>query len=353
MSGPNVRIMNYVVMALGTTMWAAGTSGSQFMDDAPSFVFEVMKNDDLWKEKLSVYVKVDTAMVPVAAKNVLKELGAGTTDQPAATADNSQPAAVDEPQPAAAAADDSQPATETRPEAGRTSVVTVNALLVVAKVVLSYHQESEALEMAMSVIASSVKCNALQYVSVQLRAVDIMMSAADFDREVIAQRISDVWNTLLSYLDKLSQLKEPLGVESEMYREWETVAVNWSAPKAVAIAATELFQKIRKLMDDSLSATCQHSAYEQYEARLGLNPETENWDSPEGVAAIFNKCQDALDTMFGTIPISTIDLKLWNEFLDKSEKLNQVMHSQAAERIIPITVWTKITHTITYYITVL
>lgn len=256
------------------------------MSDPRAFVESMVENDLLWADQLDVNVKVDTALVTPAAMAVLRKLnvvdGAGRPLQPAAG------------------------------KKAPPTVATVNALTVVVEVACVRAHQGDAVEFALAVAASAFKCRTLPLVLAQTLAIDATVQyrvAANF------QRPRAVWDTLGRYLDKLSGYRESLRTVAEMHRLWATVVKQTLPPLpgnehgTMGDAA-----RFRGLVEDALRVTCDPSAAAAVYERLDVGgPET--WDTADATKAAYEGAQHELDDTMDRLPVSTMDRKLWKEYL--------------------------------------
>lgn len=262
--------MAVALMAVG---WA---SAELIMYNAQDFVAEVMQNDLLWAPYLNVNVNLDLNAVSYTGQRIIHDLS--VVEQPAAATAAGQ------------------------------HVTRVHALTVVARVVTSHFHESDALELALVVIASAVKCNTLQYLAMQVREV---RGTEEEPAPTDVERLLIVWDTMVQYLDKLARLKEPLTDEAPMYREWEAV-VRSSGTGTSKYAELAPFAEI---VGKKLESTCADPVKVEFFETLKHDSEIENEGSSDSAQTVFARSQNELKKMFEVLPVSTMDGSLWDVYL--------------------------------------
>lgn len=301
-----------------------GASGHRIMYDSREFLMNVMENDEFWFPYLAVKIKINTAVVSTAALNVLKDLNTYAPqpgDEPLDRPHRSKPNGRKRKR-------NKRAARAMQRSIGLQPVVTAVALHVIADVVTGHHEESDATEFGLSALASAVKCNVMQHLVLQLQSVRLTPAADTYEKSV---RLVAIWKNLVAYLDKLGRLKEPLNAEATLYQEWEKAA------KEVAKGETTIhLEHVQRMVQDNLKSSCDTSTIEQILAELGFDMYTENWDSPDGVKAIFDKSRRMLDNMFRELPISTMGSELWDDFLPKPEEYHTMLNHQTNPPIVDI-----------------
>lgn len=319
-------MLAFVAMTVITVSW---TSGDMITLES------VMENDDYWTELLYVPIKVDVTKVSTAAREVLQRLKAITPElaekpiaepekKPAAES-SAQPVEGSTAQPEKSEANPTEKSEETKVD-HVFQVVSANALHVVADVVSLHTGESDALEFGIAVMASAVRCSVLQYVAVQVHAIERSLDSQP--AAVNATRLTAVWDTLVLFLNTLTRLKESVAIESELHQRWVMVVEQMIARTLKADNLTSF----QKLMDANHKSTCSNVVSpEQVPEQFGFNKETENWSTVDGINAIFNKSQKALDNIFKHFSVNTDNLSLWRVYLNQME-LYEKITAIAAEK---------------------
>lgn len=238
-----------VIIAAAVILWAGTAAAGPILGDDRSFVFRMMQDDDdsSWKRHLRVKIKTNTnALQSKTVRGILRELSAGLLDPGSDVGDV-------------------------------TKTVTVSAVAVVANVVTRHFAESEALDFALSALASAIRCRTLSYVAIQLRAI---IATPESDRDPL---LAGVRQTLNVYVHKLARLKEPLNVEFEMFNGWD-VAMRHAADDTTPV---------HRHVKDVLMSECETD-----------DPvtNTTSFDSPSDPKTIFDMMQDKLAEMFNDIP---------------------------------------------------
>lgn len=269
-----------VTFAAIVALWP--TAVESFVYDAREFVLDVMHNDLVWAKHLDVVIKIEPKMLSTAAQNVL--IGLKALDR----------------------AQDPQQSTP----------VMVRALNIVADVASNFSGHGLALEFALSAIASAIKCNALSHVLMQLHAIEQTIA---LQNENIKAQSGQVWKTLVHILDKLALLKESIDVEFEMFQQWTTV-VNQNMSNTLP----KDFHDFKALVVKTLNASCALCEFDEIQEKMNFNGETENWNTHDGAMQIFSKSQKLLSEMFDDIPITTMQLEIWESFLNKPKTIESL-----------------------------
>lgn len=267
-------------MAVVTLLWIRASS-EMIIADTRAFIVDMMRQDARWAPYLNVNVKVDTGVLTVAARNVLASVAkAGGTVQ---TGED------------AAAAD---------------GTVTVNVLHAIGEVVSAHAEEGDAFAFGMSLIASAVKCTVLKDVWLQLRVLGAQLPDS---LHAYPAWMSDVRTNLTGYIDKLARLKEPLAVETRIYRAW-TDALWESTPlrsgdhvRPASVAVGDV-APTRNLVYESLTSACELCA-----------EDAENWTTHDDVSRIMADSQARLDEIFRELPIRSMHIAQWMDVFNTKE----------------------------------
>lgn len=254
-------LVSNVIVAASVMLWAGASASPIVMADRRSFVFRVMQDDDTWKPHLRVGIKINTnAVQSNTVSGILLELSSGR-------------------QGSTAWSD------------GIVNITT--ALAVVANVVTRHFAENEALDFALSVIASAIRCRTLSNIAIQLRAI---IATPEADRE---QLIACIRHTLIAYADKLARLNEPLNVESEIFYGWEA---------AIRYATNDTTTPVQRLVDEALLSRCEiNDDVTKTSLRSIAVKNVESLSDPKET---FYKLQNELTEMFNDIPVHTMDYGL-------------------------------------------
>lgn len=286
-----------------SAMLLTKTKGGLIKYDGKSFILNVMENDHLWTPVLHVNINVDLDKVPYFAKKMVNQLVDGTKFQP--PSDSSETPKSENPS-------DSQESPES-PKARNVAVL--NALNTVAEIVSLRFLKSDTVELGLAVIASAVKCTTLEFMSTQMRAIRKL-----FEKEKTKEslKLRTIWDNLIQYLNKLGRLKDSLEIESDMFHEWRAMMIeagrtDFASGKMTKIVAG--LETISKLINDSFASTCESHEYHMFESKLKLDATLANWDTVEGLMYIFNRCEEQLNETFATIPVETMKVFVWNDFL--------------------------------------
>ncbi|VVC39266.1 Hypothetical protein CINCED_3A025836 [Cinara cedri] len=299
-----------VMLAFSAILWPV-TSGGLIMYDTKSFLFEVMENDAIWAEILNVEINIETSILSIAARSVLREMGITTPDnheqvsQPEMNSNevvNVQSMMISK--GANVEADYTKPKTK--------KIVTANALHVLVHIVAMHYQESNALEFGLSVIVSAIKCQFLQIISIMLRVIN--------ETQIKEYNVPDylvVWNNLELYLDKIARLKDSMAFEGAMYQEWQTVVANTDFIGIESQPILGDVKPIMNLVEQSLLSSCESkSLTNQRLEHVNINPETDSWRNVKGLHSIFENADNALEKLSRRIPVSTMEKNLWDLYVN-------------------------------------
>lgn len=312
-TGRNIVMLALNVwLAASVTLWV-GAYREKFTYDKLTFLYDVVKEDEYWMQYLDVEVKIDPAVVSIAAKNVMQDLNlvqsAQVAHRPAPAPPNPEPV------------DTSRLSTSSdeKPKDGGESVVSAKALRLIVDVVTKHNKESDAIEFGMVVMTSAIKCKILPYILIQLKVIEELMDREDPET---VYRPKTIWKNLVQYIDKIALLKDSLHVAAEMYHKWSIVVSQTFGATLDSITGTIGDVKpFKELLQSTLNELCVVNTVEEIEALLNFNPDVEKWDTPEGPRAIFHKCQNKLQEVFDGLPFTTMDLTLWSDYLNKPELL--------------------------------
>lgn len=274
-------------------------------------LLDVTANDKVWAKHLDVGIKLNKKTLSAAAHKVLVGLG---------VIDAMSTGAVDSAQePNQEQKSEQEQATGVTGEKGQEpeskNMVVAKALYIVVDVASHYRNHGVALDFALDTIASAIKCKTLMYILVQLHAIK---ETNDLQNDAISVQPQEVWTTLINVLDKMAVLKKSFESEFQLYQRWEVVATQDKSSQLPP--DFEIFQN---LVETSLTESCEMNNIDKIKEHLNLhNPE--KWESVDRTMAIFSDCQKSLKEMFDDIPISTMDIKVWEIFLDKPKFEDQV-----------------------------
>lgn len=313
-----------VWLAASAALWA-GACGEEIMENALTFLYEVVQEDEYWMKYLDVKVKVDPTVVPFAARGVLQDLNLIPHDPIAhRQAPEPQPTPVDTSRPSTSSAASTSPAEGADgASAGDAppAVVSARALRFIVNVVTNHNKESDAIEFGMTVMTSAIKCNVLPYLLLQLKVVEKMTGKDDLEN---FYRPKVIWKNLVLYMDKIARLKDSLDTAADLYHKWGIVVKQTLEPSLDSpTGAIGDVNPFKELLQATLNELCLESTIDEIEARMNFNPAVESWNTPLGARAIFQKCQDALEKLFKDLPFTTMDLTLWSDYLNNPEILEK------------------------------
>jgi len=294
--------LNVVTLYVVTSMVPRTAPIQSFSDASRKFVLDVSANDHIWAKHLDVGIKFDPKKLSAAARKVLIDLNVLTTAHPATV----EPA----PEPGAEQKPDVEQAAEEKAGGSRRDLLVARALQIVIEVASRYNRHGMANDFALDAIASAIKCKTLMYMLVQLYAIK---KTHELQNDAITSQPSEIWNTLVHVLDKVAVLKESIEEEFELYQRWEVVATQVKTKDLPSD-----FDVFQRLVEKTLDETCEVSTFEQIKKHIQFD-NTENWESAVDTMKIFMKCQDMLKEMFKKIPISTMNMEVWEHFLNKPQ----------------------------------
>lgn len=267
-----------------------------FSEATQKFVLGVTADDLTWAEHLNVGIKIDPKKLKATPRKVLM----GLEKLKALSKIVVKPGKEQKP-------DQGKTAEEKAPEQ-KEEVWVARALHIVIEVASNYSRHGMALDFAVESIVTAIKCKTLMYILVQLHAIK---KTHEQHNDVINSQPFDVLVSLSHFLDKVAVLKESIEEEFELYERWVVVASQVKSKDV--LSDLEVFQTlVQKTLDDK----CELSTLESIKKHIQLN-DTNTSESPEDTEKIFMDCHDKLKKMFNQIPISTMNLKVWELFLNK------------------------------------
>ncbi|VVC39269.1 Hypothetical protein CINCED_3A008259 [Cinara cedri] len=345
------------LLPLSASLWVIA-SGGLIMYNTRSFLFEVMENDIYWADLLNIEIKVEMSIVSSTARLVLEEMqmipvtNNGHTSQHIKGVNDG----VADSQNKKNCSGDSNTKSEmvseikshVRPwinfyegensqkvckddctQTGHVKckfshIVIPNALLVLTHIISMHHKESNALEFGLAVIASAIRCQILQLFAIMLWAMIGTSESYNKSRYII------FCNHLKNYLDKMARLKETMTVESDVYWKWVTVMAH--SDLNVEPPITGDLKPIQNLVIQSLRSSCDCENFVNNKITEILNSETDP-DHPLNKQLVFDYAQESLEKLFQRIPIGTMEMNLWDQYLNKG----QVNYNSTAHKFIEIT----------------
>jgi hypothetical protein len=202
---------------------------------------------------------------------------------------------------------------------GGSGVVSAKALRLIVDVVTKHNKESDAINFGMAVMTSGIKCKVLPYILIQLKVIEHTAGQEDAE-SVLRPKI--IWKNLVQYIDKMAKLKDSLHTAAELYHKWSimTGQTFLATPEPIT-GTTGDVKPFKELLQSTLDESCLVNTVDEIEATFNFDPEIENWTSPDGPKAIFNKCQKQLQELFYGLPFTTMDLTLWSDYLNNPEIL--------------------------------
>ncbi|CAI6369460.1 unnamed protein product [Macrosiphum euphorbiae] len=301
--------LNVVTLYVIASMVPKTAPIQPFSDASRNFVLDVSANDHIWAKHLDVGIKFDPKNLSAAGRRVLVDLNVLKTTQ-AVTAI-----------PVHEHGEEQTPGAEQTPGMEQTpyqepvdeqqqGVLVARALHIVIEVATHYNTHGMALDFALDSMAKAIKCKTLTYILVQLYAIK---KTQELQNDAITSQPSEVWNTLVHVLDKVAVLRESIDEEFELYQRWEVVATQ--------VKAKDLppdFEVFQNLVEKTLDKSCELCQFEQIKKHIQVDG-AEIWESAVDTMKIFMKCQALLKEMFKEIPISTMNMKVWEHFLNKPE----------------------------------
>lgn len=267
--------------AIATVWLLIGQTVSAY--DARRFMTTIVNEDRYWADTLDVAVRIDTKLLGRSAVELLQDLGAvepkrdgGGSDAPPST-----------------------------------TVVTAIALDVIVEAVTVRYHNSDAVQLAMSVFVSAIKCHALRLIAAQVNAI----GAAGNERlEEKITWLTAVLSNLISYMDKLARLRDPLTGVSDLYAEWLKVIGGTTPPGGdsgdggPSVANTD---RMSRLIDDEANGACEAN--------------TSGWQRVEGDGGVtFAETQERLDKFLGDLKIGAMGDRIWEDVLNVRELLSVV-----------------------------
>uniref|UniRef100_A0A2S2P4K7 Uncharacterized protein n=1 Tax=Schizaphis graminum TaxID=13262 RepID=A0A2S2P4K7_SCHGA len=275
-------------------------------NNVSKLLLSVTANDDLWAKYLNVGIKLKPKNLSAVSRNVL--MGLKVLKNWPEAADKQQHEQVAEGHEKSHDVAVEAPSTED-PEKSHDEVVVARALYIVTDVSSHYDKQGVAVEFAMDAMVSAIKCNTLKYVLMQLHAIE---KTNELQNEAITSQPSEVWNTMVQVLDKISVLKESIEMEVNMYHQWEVIS-NQDMTKKLPSE----FKSFKSLVESTLNESCELNTFDEILKNMEFNSETENLNTATGAKQIFDKCQKLLTKMFNDLPISSMKPEVWESFLNK------------------------------------
>ncbi|KAL5234240.1 hypothetical protein ACI65C_001650 [Semiaphis heraclei] len=322
--------LNAISLALGVVvLWTAPVHS--FSNARRKLVLDVMANDKNWMKHLNVGIKFKPKTLSAAAREVLTKLKVIK----AMSKSKVDPASVREPEREPEPELEHEQVPEHKPEpeleheqvpehkpeptheqsrvivVDEQDVVVAKALHIVVDVASVYNKHSMALDFALDAIATAIKCNTLMYILVQLKTIKDVYR---MQNEIIKTQPQNVWDTLIQVLDKVAVLKDSIKDEFDLYRQWAVVTTQ--------VTNTHLptsFSDFEKLVEKMLGESCELNQIERIEEHI-KHDHGESWNKVESINT-FTLLQRLLKQMFEDMPISTMDVKVWEHFLNKREFL--------------------------------
>jgi len=284
--------MTLTVLAVLAVLAATARTMS-IITDTHKFLERIVNDDQHWAPVLDARVKIDTAVLSPSALALLRGLDAIQPEH-----DEARRARIMwRPSSSKAPADDA-------------AVVTVNALEVIVEAVTVHFYEGGAMDLAMSVFASVIRCNALLPIAIQVRAVGVIGGRAD------AAMLMAVLKNLITYVNKVTRLKDPLTAEPELYAKWLTAIGHIGTDDA---AAAVDMSAMSRLLQDHLHAAC-------------IMDDDGAQDVQEDEAkTTFDAAQAKLDEFVKNIKVDTMDIQIWHYVLAINQVLSMANQSVFGE----------------------
>lgn len=265
--------------------------GGLILHDTRSFLFDVMENDSKWAEVLNARIKIDTSVVPIAARTVLYEMGIITN---ANSRHGFKQNEMDGNETSSSAIDVKEDS----------KFVIANALQVLAHVVSKHYKENDALDFGLTVVVSAVSCNVLPFLAILLQTASMI-----HDVNIYREQYNIIRNYLHTFLDKLARLKQSLVVESNIY--WEFMGVmtksNAKTPRITSAMKGFVESAVNNLCDS------ENSLYKFFIDKL----HTATKENDTTVSIIFEAFHKTLNKLFESIPVTTMNKNLWEMYLNR------------------------------------
>lgn len=266
-----------------TAAWIVVAPVRSIIKDTSGFLERIVNDDQHWAHVLDVPVKIDTAVLSLSALNVLYGLKAIGPEH-----EKARGLRIVRRSPSSKSLAD---------VVNDAAVVTVTALDVIVEATTMHYHEGGALELAMSALASAVRCNMLPPIAAQVRAVGQQMDP---------DKLTTVLKNLMGYMDKLARFKDPLTVESKLYTEWLNVVGRVGSDDAA--------------VDTSVMSDLLHG-----HLRAACDPGDVAQDAQEEEATTkFNAAQERLDELTRDFKLGAMGDRIWHDVLDIRQVLSTV-----------------------------
>lgn len=279
--------LNVLTLVVGVALCTASV---QSFSNNQDIVLKVMANDKVWAKHLDVNVKLHPEKLTTVTRRMLvnmKLMDAVLIHEE-----------IEE--------GGEEKVVEQKQAEKKIPPLVVQALHVVTDVASFYSDHGIALELALETIVLAIKCKTLKYILVQLYAIRKII---ELQNEEITSQPIDVWNMMVQILSKIAVFKESVDEEFEIFQQWEEIA-NLNMTKELP----RNFENFMSLVSKMLEESCDLCSFTDILKQMDFD---ENCKSTTDTVNIFKKCQDILEAMFYDIPIRTIGVKVWEEFLNK------------------------------------
>lgn len=314
---PSTRSRMYVfnVLIVFSTSQLAVTLGGLILYDTQSFLFDMMENDEKCAQILNIRIKIETSIVSISAQTVLHEMGMFTDansrhgfEHNEVVGDGASSSEI------TVQIENGETATALTAHENSKFVI-ANALHVLAFVVSKHNEESDALEFGMTVVVSAISCQFLQFLAVMLGAISVTI-----DLESYETRYFIIGKYFQMYLDKMARLKQSLSVESDMYWQWVNLVAH-SYVNSQPLTSSDL-SSIRNLVDKTIYTLCdcENISYKSFIDKY--NSKAELWSNPIAVSLVFEEFHQALQKLFESIPVGTMESGLRDMYFNRVYRIH-------------------------------